>query len=382
MRILQCVGDIDPALGGSVEAARQLSMALDGLGHAVELVTLRPPQAQWMAAWTGAVHYAGPAFTRYLYSRRLSDWIARRAGQFDAIVIHGLWRYTSAGAWRGLRGHSVPYFVFPHGMLDPYFKRAFPWKHLQKKICWHWVERSVVRDARAVLFTCDEERQRARFTFRSYACRERVLGLGIARPAGDGAAEKQEFLAAYPELAGMRVALFLGRIHPKKGCDVLIRAFARVARRDATLRLVIAGPDECGWQSELKRLAAQLSIGERVVWTGPLYGALKWGAMRAADVFVLPSHAENFGITVAEAMACSLPVLMSKEVNIWREIVTDGAGMAAADNLEGTAFLLDRWLAMPDTERDQMRANALRSFSERFELDRFAHEFVECLKSA
>ena len=240
------MGDIDPALGGSVEAARQLSIALDRLGHAVESVTLRRPQVEWMAEWAGAVHYAGPASTRYLYSRRFPHWIAERAGQYDAIVIHGLWRFTSAGTWRGLRGHTVPYFVFPHGMLDPYFKRAFPWKHLQKNICWHMAERRVLRDARAIIFTCEEERLRARVTFPSYAYRERVVGLGIKRPAGDAAAEKQEFLAAYPHLAGTRVVLFLGRIHPKKGCDLLIQAFARVARRDPALRLVLAGPDECG----------------------------------------------------------------------------------------------------------------------------------------
>ena len=376
------MGDIDPALGGSVEAARQLSIALDRLGHAAELVTLRQPRPEWTVAWPGTVHCAGPASTRYLFNPYLSKWISDRARQFDAIVIHGLWRYSSAGVWRGLRGLGVPYFVFPHGMLDPYFKHAFPWKHLQKSICWRLAERRVLRDARAVLFTCEQERRRARLTFPSYACRERVVGLGIARPGGNAMAEKQAFLAAHPQLAGTRMVLFLGRMHPKKGCDLLIRAFARVAAHDLSLRLVMAGPDECGWQAELQKLAHQLAVTERVVWTGPLYGDLKWGAMRAADVFALPSHTENFGITVAEAMACGLPVLISKEVNIWREIESDAAGMAATDDQEGTESLLERWLAMPDAERGRMRVRALRSFSKRFELNRFAHDFVECLKSA
>jgi glycosyltransferase involved in cell wall biosynthesis len=376
------VGDIDPARGGSVEAARQLSMALDRLGHAVELVTLREARPEWTVAWPGNVHCAGPASTRYLCSPHLSRWISERARQFDAIVIHGLWRYTSAGVWRGLRGLSVPYFVFPHGMLDPYFKHAFPWKHLQKSICWRLAERRVLRDARAVLFTCEQERRRARLTFPSYACHERVVGLGIAQPGADAVAEKQAFLTAHPQLADTRMVLFLGRIHPKKGCDLLIRAFAGVAAHDPSLRLVMAGPDECGWQAELQKLEQQLAVNRRVVWTGPLYGGLKWGAMRAADVFALPSHTENFGITVAEALACGLPVLISKEVNIWREIQADGAGLAASDDQEGTASLLEHWLAMPDTVRARMRANALRSFSRRFELNRFAHDFVQCLKSA
>ncbi len=365
-----------------MEAARQLSIALDRLGHAVELITLREPRREWAVEWRGTVHCAGRASTRYLYNRDLPAWISERARQFDAVVIHGLWRYTSAGVWRGLRGLGVPYYVFAHGMLDPYFKQTYRWKHFQKSLCWRMVERRVLRDARAVLFTCEQERRRARLTFPSYACQERVVGLGIERPPDDAAAQKRAFLAAFPELAGTRMVLFLGRIHPKKGCDLLIRAFARVAAHDPSLRLVIAGPDECGWQADLQKLAQQLGAGERIAWTGPLYGSLKWGAMRAADVFALPSHTENFGITVAEAMACGLPVLISNEVNIWREIESDGAGLAAADDQEGTASLLERWLAMRDAGRYRMRVNALRSFSRRFELNRFAHDFVECLKTA
>ena len=294
MNILQCVGDIDPALGGSVEAARQLSIALERLGHGTELVTLRHPQRDWIGGWPGAVHCAGPSHTRYLYSPNLHKWIAQHAPKYDAIVIHGLWRYTSVGVWRGLRGHKVPYFVFAHGMLDPYYKRAFPAKHLQKTACWLAAERRVLRDAKAVLFTCAEERLRARRTFWPYSCRERVVGLGIARPGGDLTAQKREFYASFPQLAGKRLALFLARLHPKKGCDLLIRAFAGVASADPLLRLVIAGPDECGWKADLESSPRKTDVSNRVIWTGPLYGEFKRGALRTAEVLALPlPHAKT-----------------------------------------------------------------------------------------
>ncbi len=376
MKILQCVGDIDPALGGSVEAARQLSHALHSLGHNAELLTARRPKPEWIAAWKGAVHCVGPAATRYLYSPHLAGWMAGHAGRFDAIIIHGLWRYTSVGTWRALRRRDIPYFVFAHGMLDPYFKSAFRWKHVQKKLCWMAVESRVVRDATGVLFTCEEERLRARQTFRPYKCRERVVGLGIANPSGEAEAQKKAFLDAYPQLAGKRMILFLGRIHPKKGCDLLIEAFARVAHRDPLLRLVIAGPDECGWRAELEKLATT----DRIVFTGPLYGDLKWGALRSADVMALPSHIENFGITVAEALACGVPVLISNGVNIWREIEADGAGLVARADVEGVTSLLEQWLALPETERQQMGERAFRSFTDRFELERFARDFVACME--
>ena len=382
MNILQCVGDIDPALGGSVEAARQLAIALDRLGHSVELVTLRRPETDWIAGWPGTVHCSGPSHTRYLYSPRLHKWIAQHASKYDAIVIHGLWRYTSAGVWRGLRGHKVPYFVFAHGMLDPYFKRAYPRKHLQKAACWLAAERRVLRDAKAVLFTCAEERLRARRTFWPYSCRERVVGLGIARPEGDLAAQKREFYALFPQLAGKRLALFLARLHPKKGCDLLIRAFACVTSKDPLLRLVMAGPDECGWRAELERLVARLGVGNRVVWTGPLYGSVKQGALGAAEVLALPSHTENFGISVVEAMACGVPVLVSNQVNIWREIESDGAGLAATPDVAGITGLFERWLATPAPARLRMRTNAARSFARRYELENFARGFIECIRTA
>src|SRR5579862_197938 len=347
LRILQCVGDIDPAMGGSVEAARQLSVALARLGHAPELVTLRPARPEWTANWSGTSHCAGPADTRYLYSSRLPAWVREHAAGYDAVLIHGLWRYTSVGVWRGLRQSGVPYFVFPHGMLDPYFRRACPGKHLQKLACWLAAERFVLRDARAVFFACERERVLARGTFRPYACREKVVGLGISPPPPPGATRSTLF-ARFPELLGKRVVLFLGRLHPKKGCDLLVQAFSRVANLDRRLHLVMAGPDQGGWQARLQAVAQGCAIASRVTWTGPLYGDGKWEAMRAAEVFALPSHAENFGIAVAEALGCGLPVLISSQVSIAPDVEADGAGLVAPDDLAGSTATLARWLELPE----------------------------------
>lgn len=382
MRILQCVGDINPALGGSVEAARQLSVALNSLGHSVDLVTLSALRDGWQDEWRGAVHCLGPASTSYLYSSRLPRWMAAHASSYDAVVIHGLWRYTSVGAWQGLRGRNVPFFIFPHGMLDPYFNRAYRWKHLKKYICWLTAEHRVLSDAQAVLFTCDEERLRARHSFQPYHCRERVVGLGICRPFGDPALERARFLDQFPALAGKRIVLFLGRVHPKKGCDLLMRAFAHRGGCDPRLHLVMAGPDECGWQADLRQLAGRLGIEKRITWTGPLYGDLKWGALRAAEVFALPSHTENFGITIAEALACGVPVLISDQVNIWREIQAAGAGLVAPDNLEGCLRILDQWLSSPELSRVQMKVRAIECFTQHFEIEQFAKRFVECIQAA
>jgi len=190
-----------------------------------------------------------------------------------------------------------------------------------------WAEYRVLRDARAVLFTCEEECRLARDSFWLYRCNEVVVNYGTSRPKGDPDAQRREFFLHYPELQGKKLVLFMGRVHPKKGCDLLIEAFAKVLGPRPEWHLVIAGPDQVGWQKNLNDRAVHLGMVSRVTWAGMVNGAMKWGMLRAAEVFLLPSHQENFGIAVAEALAAGAPALISNKVNIWREILADGAGM-------------------------------------------------------
>jgi glycosyltransferase involved in cell wall biosynthesis len=189
-------------------------------------------------------------------------------------------------------------------MLDPWFKRTYPFKHLKKWAYWPWANYRVLRDAKAVLFTTEQERQLARQSFWLYQADEVVVGYGTSAPPGAAEKQRELFLSSFPHLRGQLILLFLSRIHPKKGVDLLIEAFAASAPRDWGLQLVIAGPDQVGWQSKLQHRAVELGIADLITWPGMLTGDLKWGAFRAAHLFCLPSHQENFGIVVAEALAC------------------------------------------------------------------------------
>ena len=141
---------------------------------------------------------------------------------------------------------------------------------------------------------------------------------------------------------------------------------------DADLDLVMAGPDEEGLQPELEAQAARLGITGRVHWTGMLEGDVKWGALRAAEAFVLPSHQENFGIAVVEAMACGVPVIISNKVNIWPEIEQDKAGIVRDDSAEGTYQGMTAFLAMEPEERLQMIRNGVDCFRGRYEMRKSA----------
>jgi len=139
----------------------------------------------------------------------------------------------------------------------------------------------------------------------------------------------------------------------------------------------MAGPDQAGLAGDLKALASKLGIADRITWPGMLSGDLKWGAFQSADAFILPSHQENFGIAAVEALGCGVPVLISNQVNIWREIREDGVGLIENDDQSGADHLIRRWLNLSDPEREQMRAAAIPSFNSRFEIHRAARSMVE-----
>ena len=379
MNILQVLSSADPAHGGVLEATRQTSLVLAQMGHHVEVASADGPGSPWLPDIGLTVHALGPPRTGYCYAAGMLPWLRANAARFDAVIVNGLWQHHGLAVRQALRGKPTPYFVYTHGMLDPWFKRTYPLKHLKKSLYWRWGEYRVLRDARAVLFTCEEEKLLARQSFALYRANEVVVSLGTAGPTGDAAAQEAAFLSRHPELRGKRLLLFLGRIHAKKGCDLLVEAFTKVAAAAPDLRLVMAGPDPSGLGVELARRADEAGAAGKIVWPGMLTGDVKWGAFRAAEAFVLPSHQENFGIAVAEALACGLPALISDKVNIWREVTGDGAGLVGEDTGEGTTRLLRDWLALAPEAQAEMRRSALRCFSERFEIRHSAENLVRQL---
>jgi glycosyltransferase involved in cell wall biosynthesis len=354
---------------------------LELLGHVVEVVTLDDPSAAYVREFPLKVHAAGPPLGGYGYTKNLVPWLKRHASEYDAVVVNGLWRYHAFGTWRALLDSGVPYYVYTHGMLDPWFKSAYPLKHLKKWLYWPWADYRVLRDARAVLFTSEEERLGSRQSFWLYRAHEREVAFGTSAPPSDGVGLRELFLAANQGLRDRRVLLFLGRIHFKKGCDLLIRAFAAMVKREPTLHLVMAGPDPTGWTPALKELAAQLGAVDRISWPGMLQGEMKWGAFYAAEAFVLPSHQENFGIAAAEALGCGIPVLLSNKVNIWREVEKAGAGLVDADTEVATRRVLTRWLDLTADERGQIALRARELYQNRFTARAMAQGLVSVIES-
>lgn len=335
----------------------------------MDVLSTDPPHADYLRDIKANVHAMGPGGA-YGYSFRFDYWLKIHANDYDLIIVNGLWQYPSFAIWLACQSWLKKYVVIPHGMLDPWFNRA-PIKYLKKFIYWQLIERQVIRDADLVLFTAQEEFKRARLSFRPYrAKKEAVVPMGVAAPQLKDGTEINLFYAAFPQLVNKRFLLFLGRIHEKKGIDLLLSAFATVAAADKNLFLVIAGPsaDNYGKRLQNRFKAKHRALKDKVVWTGMLTDQLKNGALRAADVLVLPSHQENFAYSVVESLSFGTPVLISNRVNIWREIEAFGAGLVEPDTGDGITSLLKRWLALEKRQRDLMHERALSCFKEKFEI--------------
>ncbi|GAA3748618.1 glycosyltransferase [Terriglobus aquaticus] len=351
--------------GGPAEGLRLLLRGYCRDGHEAEVATLDPPSMQ-VEDVCARTHTLGRKTFGYGYSSALSDFFRQEAARFDGVVIHGLWQYQGLAALRELRGRHR-YAVFPHGMLDPWFNRMYPLKMIKKLPYWFLVERDLLRGADAVLFTSSAEAQLARTSFPGSQWRAEVVPYGTLGPQGDPGRNHQAFLERVPALRGRPFLLYAGRMHEKKGCDLLLSAYAELRHKLDLPCLLMAGPDETGLTGTLQAMAARRGVQDDVLWPGMLTGDAKWGAFAAADAFVLPSHQENFGIAVAEALSCGTPVLISDQVNIHGDISASDAGLVEPDTLDGVQRLLRRWSAMTDSERKDMRGKALQCWRNRFD---------------
>jgi glycosyltransferase involved in cell wall biosynthesis len=380
MRILHIIGTLNPAAGGPTESVRVL-LSYGPIGYTGEVVTLDDPNAPFLQNVGFPVHALGPTRTTYGFNRKLMAWLIANRDRFDGVVVNGLWQYCGYAAWRTLAGNT-PYVVFTHGMLDPYFKHAFPLKHLKKWLYWVPAEYRVLRDAYRVLFTSKAEKRLAEESFWLHRWNPYVVPYGASGPMGDPEIQKQAFFEKCPTARDKRYLLFLGRIHRKKGCDLLIDAFAAVAADDPSLHLVMAGPDQQSWSAKLREMAEQAGIGDRIHWPGMVTGDAKWGAFYGSEAFILPSHQENFGIAVAEALACGIPVLLADKVNIAEEIAEDKAGLMELDTPEGTLRLLKRWIALSEAEKKEMGERAFQCFHTRYDMRENAKAIIRLFETA
>lgn len=398
------IPSLDPSSGGTSQVIRNIIPELDKLGFQNEVICLDDPSASFILKDPFIVNAVGPAKGPWGYSEKLVPWLTGNLGRFDVVIIHALWLYHGYAFKKALKQYkqqldeqgkpvkSPMFYVMPHGMLDPYFQQASERKikALRNWIYWKLIESKLVNSADGLLFTCKTELLLARESFSPYHPKQELnVGFGVEPPPTFETAMANAFYEKCPEVKGHSFVLSLSRIHEKKGIDQLIEAYtqllemneepATVTNNSQLPKLVIAGPglDSLYGKKMQQLVASSKKLQEAVFFPGMLSGDSKWGAFYLSDAFILPSHQENFGIAVAEALACSKPVLISNQVNIWREIIDAGGGLVEEDTTEGTRRLLESWQSLSKEDKQEMGRKAQNSFANDFSILPVAKRFAE-----
>jgi glycosyltransferase involved in cell wall biosynthesis len=270
---------------------------------------------------------------KYRYNRIFGKWLEWNIGNYDVVIIEGVWQNHSRVAAKIAFSKAIPYYVVPHGMLAPWFK-SHRIKFFLKTIFWLLFERHVINNADKVLFTCKQEMYAARDSFRPYTPNEAVVTLGCAEPPLLNNEVNNTLDYNY--------FIFLGRLDPIKALDNLIVGYskARLKNNSVFPKLLLVGPSSKKYESELKSLVIDCGVSNDVIFFGPCFSSQKWELMRNAQALILPSHHENFGMVVCESIALGIPVLISENVNIQKEIISAGAGLV----FKNTPFEISSYL--------------------------------------
>lgn len=275
----------------------------------------------------------------YAFSWPLSAWLARHIREFDLVHIHALFSFASLPAAYYAHRHRVPYLVRPLGTLSKWGVRTRrPWL---KKLSFRFIESRILKYAALVHYTSEQERLEAE----SFEIATPFAIVPNPLPERPTNIQAGRFRSQYPELQGRRIILFLSRLDKKKGLDLLLSAFAGIRKQVPNTALVVAGDGDREYVHWLKTHSTAQGIQSDLFWMGFLTGDDKWSALADADVFVLPSYSENFGVAVLEAMAAGMPVVISDQVGIHHEITAANAGLVTPMNIsslsEGVVQLLN-----------------------------------------
>lgn len=327
------IADLDRERGGAGPACLGMAKLMARQGHEVRIVTTDrgyDPEPTHCAGLTiEALPGNLPAFfgTSWAMRRRLREIVP----EADVVHVHALYLFHDWAAASSCWRYRKPYIAMPHGALDPYIYGRHRWR---KAIVEAAFQNEVSRRAAGLHYTTGEEFRLAKAnTVNRRGC---VVPLGIQLDLFDNLPQPDVLRARHPEIGSRRVVLFLGRLSFKKGVDIAIRAFSEIVRERDDVFLVIAGPDD-GMRAKAEALILELGIAERSLFTGMITGDEKRMVLGGSDIFVLPSQSENFGISVVEAAASGIPVVISDRVNIWREFHAAGAGVVATPTVTNFA---------------------------------------------
>lgn len=331
MRILVTAAGIAPSTGGGRVGILGMCKGLAQRGHQVTLLTTNADESEVIDVplgvpvdLEGVETYFYQAQLRNVFSFPMATALKRMVPQSDIVLIHSLYQFTSTIAAHYCRKNKVPYVLRPHGTLDPFLVYRRRWL-----LKWVYIKLFEVRNFRSAVAvqysSAMEEGMTQRFV--GGPIRSLVISEGISLEKFANIPMRGSFRTRYPEMVGKTLILYLGRFDQKKGIELLVASFNDLALRRTDVHLLLVGGGDGDYIDKIMGMLRDRGIAHRSTYTGMVSEQEKIEALTDADIFVLPSHGENFGIAVVEAMACGIPVIISDQVGIWHEIAEAEAGI-------------------------------------------------------
>jgi len=377
-KILHVISSCNPNTGGPIEGIKQFYKIYKKLNIEINILSNDNPKYKFLKnKYLPKVIATGPLpiFLKKLnnFNPKLLRWLKDNIKKYDFVIIDGIWQFHNYAVFKTAKKFKIPYFVFPHGMLDPWFNENYFFKKIKKIFYWNLIQHRVLQNAKKVLFTTKIESELAKKSFQPYKINSSVLGYGIeGNPFLKS--KKNLFFKKFKKLKKKRILLYLGRITEKKGLDLLINAFNSI--RETDTHLVIAGNSNNEYAKKLKSLINNLKINKFVTWTGPIYNKFKWDTFKAASLFCLSSHQENFGISIVEALSSGTPVLITNKINIYKIIKKYRCGYINNDDLKGTIKSLNEWKTNKDKN---LYKKSIDCFNKNFQIENTVNKLIKIL---
>lgn len=314
--------------------------------------------------------------TGWQFSWQMTRALSKNIKYFDIIYLPAVWNYPTIATAFCAKKYRKPYVISPRGALYPYTLSKKAWK---KRLYYKIIIKKVLLEAAAIHYTTEDEAEKCHsflgLTNKNYF----VVPNGIDLSDFSKLPDRKVLREHYPMLKHKKVLLFLGRITWKKGLDLLIKAYSRLSKKRDDVHLLIAGPDEGGYKKKVIGLLKDAGVLERVTFTGMLLGERKLAAYVGSDLFVLPSYSENFGMAVVEAMACGLPVVISDQVGIYKEVEKAKAGIVIKPNSDSLYAALIELLNNEEKAR-QMGTRGRQLVEEIFSIEKVADKMIKAFR--
>ena len=372
LKVLHIIVSLAPEQGGPAVSVPGLTQALAEAGIHCEIFT-----TNWNGVGDDAmlpsvvpIHRFEVGFAARFwpaYSKGLGKVLKKKMGNgaFDLVHVHEPWHYLGFIAFRVARKNAIPYVLSPRGALEEWCLRQ---KAFKKQIYRMMIQDRILKFADAIHALTNEEM--TSISKLGYKSSIFVAPNGIDPSPFECPPDTSAFLAAYPELVGKRVILYLGRLHPKKGLDVLARSYVSLSHKFENTALLVAGLNEDGTQERMESILKTSPASGSTVFTGLLTGKDKLAALACADLFVLPSHSEGFSMAILEALAAGLPVVISKQCN-FPEVSEHDAGLVIEPNDAAVTEAISTLLS-DDQLRTRMGQNGRNLVREKYTWDAIA----------